>query len=326
MAQDDYAVVVGIDRYPNLTSVGQLQGAENDADNFFKWLESSKGGNVPQNQITKITSAGYPKQPDSPGIKEIDSAFTTLLSLGLTYANGLRAGRRLYIFCSGHGIAPQPDEAALLAANCSSLVLGDHIAARVYSNVFRLNGRFEQLVVFMDCCREIRTKCPIRPAPFVQGNSPGPSTDTYFGFATTGSAVAREVTVNNQTQGVFTAALLQALWLGEIDGQQLCEYVTGEMPLLLAGVSKPDIDSDTSFKFSEGVSRAKIPVKLEISAPYQSSVLDLYQNSTVIKQIQPKGSATETVDLEGGSYALTEGVKMLTTFNVTGNPDQKVQV
>jgi hypothetical protein len=324
MAQDDFAIVVGIDRYPNLTSVGQLQGTENDVDNFYNWLVSTKG-DVPSNQITRITSATS-SQPDCPDIKEIDAAFTKLLQLNLSYAGGSRVGRRLYIYCSGHGIAPQPDEAALLAANCSPLLLGDHIAARVYTNVFRLNGRFEQIVVFMDCCREIRTKCPIRPAPFVQGAYPGPSTVTYFGFATTGSSVAREVTVNKKMQGVFTTALVEALELGEIDGQQLSEYVTARMPALLSGVSKPDIESNDQFVFSEGAAKAKIPITFEISPAYQNSALDLYQSRSVIKTLKPAGSATLTEDLEGGNYALTDGAVPLVAFGVTGNPDQKVQV
>ena len=43
MANDDWAVVVGVRLYPDL---GDLDGPENDAQAFYDWLVAPEGGDV----------------------------------------------------------------------------------------------------------------------------------------------------------------------------------------------------------------------------------------------------------------------------------------
>src|SRR5881296_2688278 len=112
MAWDDYAVVVGIARYPEW---GDLSGPENDGAEFARWLKSSDGGDVPAGHVKTLLSAGNPGHPSA---QEIDDAFDELIQSG--DAQGGQAGRRLYVFLAGHGISPQQLEFnALLAANAS---------------------------------------------------------------------------------------------------------------------------------------------------------------------------------------------------------------
>ncbi len=44
MAVDDRGIVVGISQYPG---IAELKGPEHDAQEFYDWLTSSKGGDVP---------------------------------------------------------------------------------------------------------------------------------------------------------------------------------------------------------------------------------------------------------------------------------------
>ena len=137
MAQDDYAVVVGIAGYPKL---GDLDGTENDAIAFSEWLVSADGGDVPRQNVKLVLSSDYPYngRPTEalPTTALVDQKFDELIEDGL--GQGGRLGRRLYMFFAGHGIAPDIDETALLMANAAVPVrTGHHIPARAYAKWFR---------------------------------------------------------------------------------------------------------------------------------------------------------------------------------------------
>jgi uncharacterized caspase-like protein len=60
---------------------------------------------------------------------------------------------RLYFFVAGHGIAPTPRGAALLAANASPNHLNEHVSCEALLLYFTRVQHFRQLVIFADCCR-----------------------------------------------------------------------------------------------------------------------------------------------------------------------------
>ena len=57
MAQDDWAIVVGVRIYPSVTN---LDGLENDANAMYQWLTSPQGGDVPTAQTARILSSQFP--------------------------------------------------------------------------------------------------------------------------------------------------------------------------------------------------------------------------------------------------------------------------
>src|SRR5437764_8120203 len=120
MAWNDYAVVVGIARYP---AWGDLSGPENDAREFERWLTAADGGDVPARHVTTLLSSKYP-EGSRPMAVDIDDAFDKVIALG--DAQGGQAGRRLYAFMAGHGISPRLEYTALLAANASQRRPGEH--------------------------------------------------------------------------------------------------------------------------------------------------------------------------------------------------------
>jgi len=110
MAKDDWAIAVGVKSYfdPDL---GGLEGPENDANEFHKWVVSRDGGAVPRGQAQLILSSMYhpPFQSASdamPTAEAVKAAFDHLRSIAdenQKKENGRVVGRRLYLFFSGHG-------------------------------------------------------------------------------------------------------------------------------------------------------------------------------------------------------------------------------
>src|SRR3954467_8869529 len=104
MAQDDFAVLVGVGKYPGLTN---LDGPENDVTDMHNWLIAPTGGAVPPEQITSILSSQFPgasKAFDAePTTVRVERAFRMLQQIAednSAAGEDRRVGRRLYIYLS----------------------------------------------------------------------------------------------------------------------------------------------------------------------------------------------------------------------------------
>ncbi|HEX7774550.1 MAG TPA: caspase family protein, partial [Pyrinomonadaceae bacterium] len=164
---NDWAIVVGVRRYPGISD---LDGSENDADDFRKWLVDPAGGNVPPDQVRLILSSQFPDPSDAtnatPTHAEVERAFEWLddkAEENLQNGIGRKVGRRLYLYFSGHGYTPTRDDAALLMANATPRRSGNHIAGRLWAEWMYESGYFEEIALFMDCCRDSYTTVPLRP-------------------------------------------------------------------------------------------------------------------------------------------------------------------
>src|SRR5262249_52459035 len=151
----DHAIVAGVNNYPGLSD---LNGPVNDALAFQEWLLSDDGGGLDPGNVKTILSPA-PFQPDTdpanwvPTSEQIAAALRTLQGLGKKLSLGKTIGRRLYIFLSGHGFAPDKVQPALLTANADSENLY-HVPGRAYAEWFRNRAWFDEVVLMMDCCRE----------------------------------------------------------------------------------------------------------------------------------------------------------------------------
>src|SRR4051794_2517188 len=105
MPLPDYALCVGINRYPGLTP---LSGAEADAQAFYDWV-TSEGGVVGTNAKLILSTqfpVGINASKAKPASQEIWDFFEKLradANINNAKRLGLIAGRRLYLFFSGHG-------------------------------------------------------------------------------------------------------------------------------------------------------------------------------------------------------------------------------
>jgi hypothetical protein len=218
----DRAIVVGVNWYPGLTN---LDGPLNDARAFRDWLVS--GGGLGASQVRLILSPDPPPAagaPPQPLVAEVQDTFNELDDLAQASAaqgRGLRAGRRLYLYFSGHGFAPLLGQTALyqvalLMANATRQRVGYHILGRAYADWFFRAGYFDEILLFMDCCREAYPLAPLNPPHFADKNDPNAVNRVryFYGFGTKWSRLSRERPMpqfRGQVRGVFTTALLAGL-------------------------------------------------------------------------------------------------------------------
>src|SRR5437899_12863318 len=107
---NDYALVVGIDHYPGYEN---LRGAIEDAKDVKSWLcDEPDGGQVPEDNCKPVYSTPDPTRPIQ---DDIDDA----LSLILNAVGTKEQARRLYIYFSGHGMAPSKLVTGMCVANWS---------------------------------------------------------------------------------------------------------------------------------------------------------------------------------------------------------------
>jgi hypothetical protein len=158
----DYAIVVGISRYPGLTdpegNAANLGGPDNDAAEVKKWLLDPAGGDVPDDQLTLIQSSAFTASTDpleaEPAQARIRKALNKLETKARdnpAHTPRLPIGRRLYLYFSGHGFAPKPDEGALFTADASP-ENPLHVYVHAWLSWFRQAGYFEEFVLWMDSC------------------------------------------------------------------------------------------------------------------------------------------------------------------------------
>jgi hypothetical protein len=214
----DWAIVVGVRRYPGISD---LDGSENDAEDFAKWLVDPAGGDVPPAQVRLILSSQFPNPADasnaSPTNVEVERAFEWLDDEAEKNRTtiGRKVGRRLYLYFSGHGYAPARDDAALLMANATPRRMGNHIAGKLWAEWIYQSGYFEEIALFMDCCRDNYTSVQLRPAHLSQvlDKNGMNKRKRFYAFGTDWDRKAWERLnpTDNKVHGVFTTALLSGL-------------------------------------------------------------------------------------------------------------------
>ena len=257
MNDRDHAVVVGISRYGSLRP--QLEGPEIDAGEFARWLRSPDGGALPAANVTLIRSSDYAQQnagsqdPFSyePTLARVTAAFARLISVAVKNAgNAPRVGRRLYIYLAGHGITPRVDpltstnQSGLLMANCMEDVMYENVPGQAYAEWFRLSQAFDEILLFMDCCRTDQPDvAPVTVLPpIVQGGNVN-AVQVFYAWATQWDSRSFELPLGAPPapRGVFTYAVLEALETGVPDAQgritpeSLVGYLSMRVPALRQG-------------------------------------------------------------------------------------------
>jgi hypothetical protein len=166
---------------------------------------------------------------------------------------GLRVGRRLYLYFAGRGFGPKLDESALLTANATPSRVRYHIAGRSWADWFHVANYFDEVVLFMDCCRNVFSNAPINAVGY--GNIIGPRQGRrFYAFGTKWRRVTWERMMGDgKAHGVFTTALLAGLngaaadaATGEVSAKTLREYLINYMKDYFAPEDRlnPDVDPE----------------------------------------------------------------------------------
>jgi hypothetical protein len=201
----DFALVIGIDHYPRFRS---LHGAIGDATAFHAWTCDPEGGGVDPAHARLIVST---PDPAAPVQDQVDDALVELLEA----ADGLGGGRRLYFYFSGHG-AMSPDisgdDVALLLAKWSASLARLALSSRGYAGKLCTSGVFQELAIFLDCCRSTAVRAVgLPPTITYEATSPRSPTRTFLAYATEAGHAAFERPQNGTWRGVFTRCLLAIL-------------------------------------------------------------------------------------------------------------------
>lgn len=250
MTADDRAIVVGVQTYPHLSDLGS---PENDALAVRDWLVDPTGGDVPPANLQLIVSSQFTTTRLEPKLDAVRDAMDALVNQAEESRrahSGLRLGRRLYLYFSGHGIAAADRRAALLMANASPLSLGHHLVGRPYAEWFVNAGLFDEVLLLMDCCQEPYPRVAPNPVHYVDRVSPGwDQRKLFVGCGALWRRSAREKVIDGTPRGVFTIALLEGLRggardpsSGSVTSRSLEEYLYRRMPELLSAEERSDAD------------------------------------------------------------------------------------
>src|SRR6185436_3062104 len=141
------------------------------------------------------------------------------------------------------------------------------IFGRIYAAYFMKAGIFDEVALFMDCCRDVVPTLVPRLLTYADLTSIAqqPIDRGYYVFATEWSRNSREKEIDGQVRGVFTAALLAGLRgkaadaAGAVTTTSLSEYLREHMKDLLTPEEiddpnipkRPAIDGEHSMVFAQ---------------------------------------------------------------------------
>jgi hypothetical protein len=239
-----FAVIVGINRYPG---IGDLRKPRKDALAFRKWLGRTDGGDVPPDNIKCITVTAQkeksykdPRQAHPQIVQVIDTFADVNAALGDALQNTPHGWRdsRLYVFASGHGIAPSRAFGAFQYANTRpDDGMWWHTDLEDLLGWYRRKILFREVLIFADCCRDKRPLAP--PIPFNLGEPRRPYSDEedisyLLAYGSAYGQKSFEPPKNDDgPYSYFTHALIEALRGGAagpgglISSQDLGNYIEG---------------------------------------------------------------------------------------------------
>lgn len=212
----DRAVVVGVSRYADVAAappwITNLNGPDNDAGDVAAWLRREDGGGLRDDNVRVVRSADFPDPAEiGPQQQAIVDEFQALKDLPRTTYNSQYAGRRLYVYVSGHGMAAQRQDAAVITAEA---VRADplHILVTSWFDWLWYAARFAEYVLWVDTCATRQPVGLLNPCPWPQEFRPDMGEGQRFeAFAAVFGKTAVERELDGQWHGVFTHALLKAL-------------------------------------------------------------------------------------------------------------------
>jgi hypothetical protein len=215
MNETDWALVVGVQFYPAL---GDLDGPKNDVEAFKAWLLDPQGGDMNPEHILTVTSPDGPPQNEDdaePTVEKVLKAAKKIKNQATFDAQSNRnyVGRRLYLYFAGHGFSARADRTALLMANASDEEVGPnfHWLADANADWFYKAGYFDEILLFMDCCREEYDQ-PVVDVWKPESYPNFRDVRRFYAYATGWSLLSREIELTGGIKrGVFTCALIEGL-------------------------------------------------------------------------------------------------------------------
>ena len=291
MAFADRALVVGINAYPGLTD---LKGAVDDAKEFHEWVTSPSGGGVDKQNAMLLTSPpisapGSVVDDATPANEQIEKFFTIIANDA--DANGKqKAGKRLWMFFSGHGFAPTGLRSAVLLANATPRLV-HNISAEWWAERLNEGGYFDEVILFQDACRETMPSADLTPPFLIQSRAPVQQNPMKFCAlaAKNGKLALEKPFPDGRVHGVFTFALMQGLKgkardpaSGAITTVSLAGYLWDAVQSLFTAddlrnnpqiAVHPDVSASDHFELIAAAPPPQFPVQISARTPGQHGLV-----------------------------------------------------
>jgi hypothetical protein len=211
----DHAIVIAIRRYADVAAgwITELQGPDNDATAVADWLRSPEGGGLLDDNVRVVWAAEAPAGAQAiPDQESVISALDEIAQLPMDRYEYQYAGRRLYVYISGHGWAREPDEAALVTAEATK-ANPLNVLVTSWTGWMRKAATFRELVLWADTCATRAPPVAMRPCVLAESVGANVSKVRVFaGFAAPlGQRAVENQMPDGQWHGAFTYALLEGL-------------------------------------------------------------------------------------------------------------------
>ena len=317
----DYALVVGIDDYPEYTA---LKGAKNDAQRFADWLkDKTTGGGLPDDHCKCVLSTSSPCSPTW------DQVNSKLLEIH-TQAQ-VTGKRRFYFYFSGHGQTSTSSEVNLCLAQWTDQPHGLRMAlsyADWRTAIVDCTG-FTEIFFLLDCCRtRIHGGGGLPPSlACAKPDSSATQAKTFIGYATEFQNQAFEAETQTDQSGQpvygghFTEALLTGLRGGAavagggVTPSKLKTYLEQWTPRLAKDADDPEQnavveDGLPSYPTQPMLGSAALTgtLKVELGAGRSGPVRLFAPDDSLVHEAGSDTSPWEFNDLRYGKYRLLDTV------------------
>jgi hypothetical protein len=330
MSEEDFAIVVGIARYPELgegRTPLDLQGPHNDVDLIVEWLKGP--GRVPDKNITCLKSSLLPAATAAnafPTFKELHAIVEDLdqrAQKNKDAGKGLQIGRRLYIYMSGHGFSPARQRGCLFTADAKERAF-HNVHASGWLNWFQDAAYFREFVLLMDCCMNRVALLQPGDLTIPAINAATPPGPTFVAFAAQRPLKAVEAPIledDGKIHGLFTWMLVEGLKgaaadaNGRVTGRSLADWIRNAQSARMSQEDLTDpevanepeiIKEDAGLILARGVLPPKFLVSLSFPAVAVAKVTWLWAGAP------PKRQPEFTVDASGEhNIELTPGLYLV---------------
>ncbi|SHK64437.1 caspase family protein [Epilithonimonas mollis] len=199
----EYAIVIGIDHYDQRP----LKGAVADAEAFAKFLTDKKLISDSNQNLKLFKSDVANTVVLGP---EIDKAIEDIVKDAKKRKN---ENNRLYFYFSGHGIGNTFINTALCMRYWSSVYINHCISSLKYTTGIINKGAFDEVLIFLDCCREHDTTIEGLPPIGDWQNKVGDRNPKLFVCnSTIYGKLSYEIDIDsNKKRGAFTSFLIDSL-------------------------------------------------------------------------------------------------------------------
>ena len=313
----DFAVVVGVARYPELSAEGvavDLDGPNNDALAVRDWLIDPDGGRLEPANVRMARSADF--DPIDPLDPQPARARIERELKWVEQQTEASAGNRLYLYFSGHGFSPVLEEGAVFTAEATQ-TSPEYVYAHAWMRWFRKAQRFRETVLWMDSCMNYEQSIPVNEVlmrPKIGTGVPGPA---FIALAAQTKSALEHSMPDGQVHGVFTWTLLQGLRggaadeRGRITAESLRNFLYTVMPEFLPASARhsssvdlqPFVRADEGMVFRRLPARPKCPVRLVFPAGSVGDELRIWTGRPLAQVTSAVLSSAEwTGDLLRGVY------------------------